>query len=82
MSHDDPRRLLDDPATGDAMRRALEAGRAETPSEAQLDQLWARLGPLIGPGGPGGDAPGDAGPGDAGPGDAGPGDAGPGDAGP
>lgn len=52
----DPPRLLDDPATGDALRQALEAGRAEVPTEAQLDALAAKLGPLIG-GGPGGGGP-------------------------
>lgn len=52
----DPPRLLDDPATGDALRSALEAGRAEVPTEAQLDALAAKLGPLIG-GGPGGGPP-------------------------
>lgn len=52
----DPPRLLDDPETGDALRQALEAGRAEVPTEAQLDGLAAKLGPLIG-GGPGGGGP-------------------------
>ncbi|MCB9593246.1 MAG: hypothetical protein H6719_10990 [Sandaracinaceae bacterium] len=49
-----PPRLLDDPSTDETMRGALEAGRAELPSEAQLDALAARLGPLLGPGGGGG----------------------------
>ncbi|MBX3269039.1 MAG: hypothetical protein KF729_02190 [Sandaracinaceae bacterium] len=49
----DPPRLLDDPTTDDALRDALAAGRAEHPTEAQLEALAARLGPLLG--GPGGD---------------------------
>lgn len=49
----EPRRLLDDPETADALRAALEAGR-ELPDEAQLASLASRLGPLLGPGGGGG----------------------------
>ncbi|MCZ7682188.1 MAG: hypothetical protein M5U28_26715 [Sandaracinaceae bacterium] len=45
----EPRRLLDDPSTGEALRAALDAGR-ELPDEAQLASLAARLGPLLGPG--------------------------------
>lgn len=51
----EPRRLLDDPSTGDALRAALDAGR-ELPDAAQLASLAARLGPLLGPGGGGGAA--------------------------
>lgn len=51
----DPRRLLDDPSTGDALRAALDAGR-ELPDDAQLASLAARVGPLLGPGGGGGAA--------------------------
>ncbi len=51
----EPRRLLDDPSTGEALRAALDAGR-ELPDEAQLASLAARLGPLLGPGGGGGAA--------------------------
>lgn len=51
----EPRRLLDDPSTSDALRAALDAGR-ELPDAAQLASLAARLGPLLGPGGGGGAA--------------------------
>jgi hypothetical protein len=51
---DEPRRLLDDPNTDAMLRRALQAGRDELPSEQQIDALAARLGPLLGPGGGGG----------------------------
>ena len=56
---DDPRRLLDHgpgdgDATFDALRAALEAGREERPSEAQLASLAAALGPLLLPPGGGG----------------------------
>jgi len=52
---DPPRRLSDDPEAPAALREAIEAGRAELPSDAQLDALAAKLGPLLGPGGGGGD---------------------------
>jgi hypothetical protein len=68
----DPRRWIEDPSTDEAVRAALEAGRAELPSEAQLAALWARLETSMGPdggpdggssGGPeGGGAPSPAGP--------------------
>ena len=56
---DEPRRLLDDPETGEALRGVLEAGRDELPSEAQLASVAARLGPLLLPpsGGGGGADP-------------------------
>lgn len=59
---DPPRRLFDDPETADALREAIDAGRAELPSEAQLDALAAKLGPLLGPPGGGGGGGGSGGP--------------------
>lgn len=56
---EEPRRWLDDPALDAALRAALEAGRAEAPSEAELASLAGRLGPLLG--GPGGGGGGDGG---------------------
>ena len=49
----DPVRLLDDPQTSDELRFALEAGRSERPTAAELASLAATLGPLLLPGGPG-----------------------------
>jgi hypothetical protein len=51
VNEEEPRRLLDDPATSDALRAALSAGRDELPDATQLASLSARLGPLLGPGG-------------------------------
>lgn len=56
MSEEEPRRLLDDPETSEALRSALEAGRDELPNDHQLASLASRLGPLLGPGGGGGGA--------------------------
>lgn len=51
----DPRRWIEDPSTDEDVRSALDAARADVPSEAQLDALWARLETSIGPdGGPDG----------------------------
>lgn len=60
MSHDPPR-LRDDPGTSAALRRALDAAREDVPSDAQLDALAAKLGPLLGGPGGGGAPPGDGG---------------------
>jgi hypothetical protein len=56
----DPPRLLDTLGQGSALRDALEAGRAESPSPAQLAALAAKLGPIIGAGIAGGGAGGAA----------------------
>lgn len=58
---DDPGRWLDQADLDPDVRRAVEAGQEEAPSDAQLASLAARLGPLLGPGGgPGGDGGGGA----------------------
>lgn len=52
MTEQEPIRLFD-PSSGadERVRRCLEAGRDELPTEDQLAALAARLGPLFGPGG-------------------------------
>lgn len=52
MTAQDPTRLFDPSSGADArVRRCLDAGRDELPTEEQLAALAARLGPLFGPGG-------------------------------
>ena len=53
MSNDVPRWTADGSEAPDEMRDLLRSGKLDDPSQAQVDALWAKLHPVVGPGGGG-----------------------------